>query len=192
MQELIVKAYVECVPETDWQKLPPDKYLTLTLPNRPKYWQFPPKKGLFVDFIQRWGMRKKWWTSPYHNLTFLKAAWYKTWKWIRWGHCLAGRCRKEADNWCRSENENCERNSNRRLAKNMRSSNLDKKSSSWQKVVQFSPEMRTKNLATDRNIDSFCTKMRNEKNDERHHIITSHSWTPLGTKHAGGSAGDTV
>ena len=29
MQELIVKAYVECVPETDWQKLPPDKYLTL-------------------------------------------------------------------------------------------------------------------------------------------------------------------
>jgi len=35
--------------------------------------------------------------------------------------------------------------------------------------------------------------MRNEKkNDERHHIITSHIWTPLGTKHASGSAGDTV
>ena len=31
MQELIVKAYVESVPETDWQKRSPDKYLTLTL-----------------------------------------------------------------------------------------------------------------------------------------------------------------
>jgi len=143
-------------------------------------------------------MRKKWWMSPYHNLTFLKVAWYKTWKWICWGHCLAGRCRKEADNWwrpspyhnftflnsawyktcrwigwghrlagrCRkeadnwwrSENENCEHNSDRQLAKNMRASNLDKKSSSWQKVVQFPPEMRTKNLAIDQNIDSPLQK----------------------------------
>ena len=40
----------------------------------------------------------------------------------------------------------------------MRASNLDKKSSSWQKVVQFPPEMRTKNLAIDQNIDSPLQK----------------------------------
>ena len=143
-----------------------------------RIWQ---RTEILTVFVQRWGMRKKWWTSPYHNLTFLKVAWYKTWKgicwghclagrcrkeadnwwrpspyhnftflnsawyktcrWIGWGHRLAGRCRKEADNWWRSENENCEHNSDRRLAKNMQASNLDKNSSSWQKVVQFPPEI---------------------------------------------------